>query len=992
MPRVRFAKQRVALNAVIWKLFLIFHETIAGTEVKMAGAIDREPVREHAAWPDARSLHFQTTIRAVFVNWKINFAVAVAYFFAGKFGLLFASLQPNASALWPPAGIALGLCLLYGCGIWPAVLAGAFLVNVTTAGSVATSLGIATGNTFEALAGAYLVNRFAHGRKAFERPQDIFKFMALAAALSTILSPTIGVTILALGGFANWGNYARVWFTWWLGDAAGEIIFAPLLVLWANNGIRWDRTRTGEAGLLLISLVVAAGTIYGGYLPSGIQRHPLDLMIVPVLLWVVFRFGPAETAAANLLVSGIAIAGTLHGYGPYASGDFNSSLLMVQAWVCMMSLALPLAAGLTQRRIAEEGRARLAAIVDSSEDAIYSKSLDGVITSWNPGAERMFGWTAEEAVGRSVAMILTEDGLLEERGLLERLARGEHIEDFETARVRRDGRRIDISLTSSPVRNTKGQLAGASVIARDISERKRLEKERAQLAAAQQRAQQILRIVMDSMSAPVTLCNRDLRFVWVNQAYADWLGKRIDEIVGKPIVDVIGQEALRVIRPYIERVLSGERVQYERQLPYRGGGLRWVQASYTPGLNLHAQADSWVAVVFDVDERRHMEDALKASIANAEEARHEALAGARARDEFLAMLSHELRNPLGAIQNALSVCKLADPAQVRDTARALDVMGRQVSHMTQLVDDLLDTSRVIAGKINLVRRPLDLGACVESIFGSGTKNSHRFQDRKVMVSCEPVWISGDAMRIEQVVSNLLFNAIKFTPADGTVGVRVAAQGEFAILEVRDNGAGIEPEMLGRIFDLFVQGDIPLDRSKSGLGVGLTLVRKVVELHGGTVGAASAGKGRGSVFVVRLPRIDAPAEAPRAEAPAQTRKSALRVLVIEDNDDTREMLGILLRAEGHEVSEAADGPSAIRAVHDFEPDAAIVDVGLPGMDGYEVARQIRAMDGKRVRLVAVTGYGGPDDRHRSRKAGFDLHITKPVDPSKLIELIGSTDFK
>jgi len=312
--------------------------------------------------------------------------------------------------------------------------------------------------------------------------------------------------------------------------------------------------------------------------------------------------------------------------------------------------------------------------------------------------------------------------------------------------------------------------------------------------------------------------------------------------------------------------------------------------------------------------------------------------------------------------------------------------------MTQLVDDLLETSRVIAGKINLVRQPLDLGACIENIFASALENSNRYQDRRVVISCEPVWISGDTMRIEQVVANLLFNAIKFTPPDGTVEVRVAAQGEFAILEVSDNGAGIEPEMLGRIFDLFVQGDTPLDRSKSGLGVGLTLVRKVVELHGGTVSATSPGKGRGSSFTVRLPRIDAPAQAPRADAPAQTKKSALRVLVIEDNDDTREMLGILLRAEGHEVFEAGDGPSAIRAVRDFQPDAAIVDVGLPGMNGYEVARQIRAMDGKRIRLVAVTGYGGPEDRHRSRQAGFDLHITKPVDPSKLIDLIGSAPFR
>ena len=920
-------------------------------------------------------------------NWKIVAALAVVYFLAGKLGLSFASIQPNASALWPPAGVALGACLLYGYGVWPAIFAGAFLVNATTAGSVGTSLGIAAGNTLEALSGAYLINRFAHGRNVFERPRDIFKFMALAAALCTTLGATVGVTSLAMGGYAGWDHYGVVWFTWWLGDAAGEVIFAPLLVLWARESISWDRARTGEAALLAISLVAASGVIYGGYLPREMQKPPLDLLIIPVLLWVVFRFGPAETAAADFLVSSIAIAGTLHGFGPYADRDPNTSLLLVQAWVCMMSMALPLAAALTQRRIAEEGRAQLAAIVDSSEDAIYSKNFDGVITSWNPGAEHMFGWTAEEAIGRNVAVVLTEEGRLEETELLERLSRGERVEDFETIRVRRDGSRIDISLTLSPVRDTKGRLAGASVIARDISERKRVEKERAQLAAAQQRAQEALRIVMDSMSAPVTLCDRDLRFIWVNKAYANWLGMSAEEIVGRTIVDVLGPEALAVIRPYIERVLAGERVQYEERIPYRGRGMRWIQGSYTPGLNLDAGPDSWVAVVFDVDQRRRTEDALKTAIASAEAARREAVAGARARDEFLAMLSHELRNPLGAIQNALSVSKLAMPTQAQAAAgRALEGMNRQVTRMTQLVDDLLETSRVIAGKIALIREPLDLGACVERIFG--TVSETRFQDRRVVVSCEPVWISGDAMRVEQVVANLLFNALKFTPPEGTVEVRVTAEEEFAVLEVRDNGAGIEPEMLDRIFDLFVQGDTALDRSKSGLGVGLTLVRKMVELHGGSVRAFSAGKGCGSSFTVRLPRIDPPAPLPEAAPPAQTKNSTFRILVIEDNADSREMLGILLRAEGHEVFEADDGPSAIRAVRDFQPDTAIVDVGLPGMDGYEVARRIRAMNGKRIRLVAVTGYGGLDNRRRAEQAGFDVHITKPVDPSKLIELLAS----
>jgi CheY-like chemotaxis protein len=260
------------------------------------------------------------------------------------------------------------------------------------------------------------------------------------------------------------------------------------------------------------------------------------------------------------------------------------------------------------------------------------------------------------------------------------------------------------------------------------------------------------------------------------------------------------------------------------------------------------------------------------------------------------------------------------------------------------------------------------------------ESSNRIQDRRVVVSCKSVWISTDPVRIEQVVANLLSNALKFTPADGTVDLRVNAEGGVATLEMSDNGAGILPELLTRIFDLFVQSDMSLDRSQSGLGVGLTLVRKVVELHGGSVSAFSAGKNRGSSFTVRLPRVEAPAQGTEVDGPKQTKNPTCRILVIEDNADARETVGILLRAEGHEVSEAADGPSALRALSDFQPDAAIVDIGLPGMDGYEIARQIRLTNGKRVRLLAVTGYGGPDDRRLAKQAGFDAHMTKPVNPT------------
>src|SRR5216684_1055184 len=243
--------------------------------------------------------------------------LAGIYFVAGKIGLHFAIINPSAAAIWAPAGIALGACILYGNWVWPAIFIGAFFVNATTAGSFATSLGIALGNTFEALVGAYLVTRFANGRLVFNRTRDACKFLILAAVLSTTVSATVGVTSLWLGGFARWSDYSWVWLTWWLGDAAGDLLIAPLILLWGTNFRRaWSLGKKAEAVLLLVLTVVGGGVVFGGWLPLGNQQYPLDFLCVPALLWAAFRFGPREAAAVNLLSSAIAVVGTLHGRGP----------------------------------------------------------------------------------------------------------------------------------------------------------------------------------------------------------------------------------------------------------------------------------------------------------------------------------------------------------------------------------------------------------------------------------------------------------------------------------------------------------------------------------------------------------------------------------------------------------------------------------------------------------------------------------------------------
>jgi PAS domain S-box-containing protein len=495
------------------------------------------------------------------------------------------------------------------------------------------------------------------------------------------------------------------------------------------------------------------------------------------------------------------------------------------------------------RRPEEIAHARLAAIVDSSDDAIVSKTLEGVITSWNRGAERMFGYAAAEAVGRHITLIIPADRRAEEDDVLARIQRGESVDHFETMRRTKDGRMLVISLTVSPIRDANGTIIGASKIARDITERKRAEAERTLLL-------------------------------------------------------------------------------------------------------------------------------------------EEAQAANRAKDDFLAMLGHELRNPLAAIASAADVLDIA--RTVDDIRRPRDVIKRQAVHLKRLVDDLLDVARVRAGKIVLDRRPVNLAEAVEQALSvvRGTASSVR---HVIDTQLDDVEVDADPVRLDQIILNLVTNAAKYTPAGRHIGVQTFADGNQAVLRVEDEGVGIASNMLSRIFGLFVQGDKPGDGVQGGLGIGLTLVRTLVELHGGTVSAESPGSGLGSVFTVRLPRIEVPAAVDDGGGPRPP-VVRRRVLIVEDNDDVRQMLKILLEHEGHEVFEAVDGTEGVRAASRFRPDLALVDLGLPILDGYDVARFIRRQPHQPQRLVALTGYGQADDRRRALDAGFDEHLVKPVDPNRLAELL------
>lgn len=355
----------------------------------------------------------------------------------------------------------------------------------------------------------------------------------------------------------------------------------------------------------------------------------------------------------------------------------------------------------------------------------------------------------------------------------------------------------------------------------------------------------------------------------------------------------------------------------------------------------------------------------------------------RAKDEFLAMLGHELRNPLAAIVNATSVMAHKGMGE-QPVARARDIIARQAGHLTRIVDDLLDMGRVHSGKILLERRPLRLDKVVEA-YMAALAGSERAKPYALSLETEAVWVDADPTRLEQIIANLLDNALKYTPPGGSIHVQVEIDGAEAVLAVADSGVGIGPELMPYVFDLFVQGARALDRAQGGLGVGLALVRQLAKMHNGRVTVSSQGTGLGSRFELRLPVVEAPVqEAAQAAPPPASRQ---KVLLIEDNEDAREMMAMMLAAQSYEVLTAVDGYDGLRQAADSAPDVALVDIGLPGIDGYEVARRMRDGEATRaIRMVALTGYGQESDRRSALAAGFDAHLVKPVDMQQLLAVL------
>jgi signal transduction histidine kinase/ActR/RegA family two-component response regulator len=652
--------------------------------------------------------------------------LTLVYFIVGKLSLELAFVHASASPVWPPAGIALAALLVLGYRTWPAIFIGAFLVNATTAGNIGTSLCIATGNTMEAVCGAWLVNHFAGGTRIFDRAQDVFKF-ALAVIVSTAVSPTFGVTSLAVGGFAAWADYRAIWLTWWLGDAAGALVVAPVLILW-SIGPRWrlNPKRHLEVGLLLVVLLILGEAVFGGWFPITARNYPISFICGPIVIWAAFRFSQRETATSIFTLSAIAIWGTMQGFGPFVMETENQSLLIVQTSTAVLAItALALAAGMAERRRAEAA----------------------------------------------------------------------------------------------------------------------LEQQKAAVEAAN-----------------------------------------------------------------------------------------------------------------------------------------------RTKDNFLAMLSHELRTPLTPVIAALDALESV-PSQSEDSKASLAMIRRNVELESQLIDDLLDLTRIAKDKLQLKFEQIDAHEAISNVAEICRMEA---KARKVRIHLNlragAHYVTADVTKFQQIIWNLLKNAIKFTNEDGEITISSSNPSpQVLTIIVRDTGIGIEPEIMERIFDPFEQGDRSFQRRFGGLGLGLAISKSLAQAHGGTLVAKSEGSERGSTFVLTMNIVARPQERLVKPETVPTETRALRILLVDDHQDTCTALERLLVRRGHLVAATHNVRSAMEAAARNHFDLLISDIALPDGTGMELMAYVRAISG--IRGIAISGFGMNGDIEKSLQAGFSEHLVKPI---KLEKLEGAID--
>jgi PAS domain S-box-containing protein len=607
--------------------------------------------------------------------------------------------------------------------------------------------------------------------------------------------------------------------------------------------------------------------------------------------------------------------------------------------------------------------------------AVFTLDVAGHITSWNAGAENIKGYKAEEIIGKHFSRFYPAEAIARSWPEQElKIAAGQGRHEEEGWRLRKDGTRFWADVVITALRNPAGRLTGFLKITRDLTERRRHEET---LRDSEER----FRLLVDSVKEyAIFMLDPEGRVASWNLGAERIIGYTAAEAIGRHFSCFYPAEAAErgAPRQDLDSAIEHGSIETNGRRVRKDGSRFWANVVITAVYDLDGKLRGFAKVTRDLTERKQFEEL--------EESRQRT-------QDFLAMLSHELRNPLAPIKTSVDIMRLRelhDPV----VERARDVIERQLQHLTRLIDDLLDVSRITSGRIRLSNEALELG----TIIGRAVEAARPVLDSRghaldIKQPAQPVWVRGDLTRLTQVFVNLLNNAAKYTPDGGRIVLEVEPFAHSAAIHIRDNGIGIASELLPRVFDLFTQGHRPLDRSDGGLGVGLALVHRIVSLHGGTVKASSEGSGSGSEFVVTLPlfseetsMIVAPLLEPIAPPPRRR-----RLMVIDDNKDAAESMSMLLELWGHEVVCVYDGRTALEAAAKYHPDAVFLDIGLPGMDGYEIAERLReSPESGRAVLIAITGYGQDEDRRRSRDAGIDHHLVKPVTPETLHKLLDSLE--
>ena len=641
-------------------------------------------------------------------------------------------------------------------------------------------------------------------------------------------------------------------------------------------------------------------------------------------------------------------------------------------------------------KLRQELETRFTSLVRNIKDhSVFTLDAEGKITSWNVEAERILGWTEAEAIGQHFSIIFTPEDLARDQPETElRTAREEGRAEDERWHIKKSGEWFWALGIVTPTHDDEGNNNGYSKILRDMTDRKRAEEalvkahdeleqrveerteELGRTNAALRESEERLRLLADTIPQLAWMARPDGHIFWYNRRWYEYTGTTPDQMEGWGWESVHDPEVLpKVLMRWKASLANGE--PFDMVFPLKGADdkFRPFLTRVNPLRDQEGRVLHWFGTNTDISEIKEMEEALRDTD--------------RRKDEFLATLAHELRNPLAPIRNSLEILKM--PSVDTETAQQTrDMMERQVHQLVRMVDDLLDVSRVMRGKIELRRERVELASIVAGAI-EAAQPIIEVQGHELSLSLPPesLLLDADPVRLAQVIGNLLTNAAKYTEANGHIWLAAWREGEQVVLSVRDKGIGIAPNMLPHVFELFVQADHASTKSHGGLGIGLTLVKNLVEMHNGSVEARSGGLGKGCEFVVRLPfmvqELQQPNDKENGEQQPDTSSVSHRLLVVDDNKDAATSFAMLLRLKGHEVQVAHDGPSALALATSYRPDTVFLDIGMPGMDGYEVAQRLRQHpELKNVVLAALTGWGQEEDRRHTAEAGFDHHLVKPPD--------------